>query len=153
MAASTLLHNTIRNTLRSITKDCTLPQNKAVKELFLSLMREGTTIINHLADTETEKGVRIGKQAERLRRHLENVDLAGVIEEKISRTLPKTEEATTIAYDLSDIAKPHAKKMEGLSRIFDGSTRTGSNGYTFHGVSISNQPVIMRIHDPDTKNT
>src|SRR3989304_2654512 len=116
MAASSPLNNTIRNILRGITKDCTLPQKKVVKELFLSLMREGTTIVNHLADTE--KKVRVGKQAERYRRHLENVDLPFVIEDKIGRTLPQMENDTVIAYDLSDIAKPHARTMEGMAPIF-----------------------------------
>ncbi|MBI5413886.1 transposase [Candidatus Peregrinibacteria bacterium] len=149
MAASSLIDNTIRNTLRNITKECTLPQKKGVKELLLSLMREGTTVVNHLADTE--KKVRVGKQAERYRRHLETIDLSVAIEERIGRTLPRVKENTVIAYDLSDIAKPHAKKMEGMARIFDGSERSGSKGYIFHGVSIFNQPVIMQLHDSNAK--
>lgn len=149
MAASSLLTNTIRNTLRGITKDCSLPQKKAVKELLLSVMREGTTIVNHLADTG--KSVRVSKQAERYRRHLENINLPSIIEDKIARTLPQIENDTVIAYDLSDIAKPHAEKMEGMTPVFDGSERKGSKGYVLSGVSIQNQPVIMRIHDGNAK--
>jgi len=90
-------------------------------------------------------------QSERYRRHLENISMDTAVEECIMRTLPDVEENTIIAYDLSDIAKPRAKKMEGLSGIFDGSERRPSVGYVLHGVSIFNQPVIMELHDADAK--
>jgi hypothetical protein len=61
------------------------------------------------------------------------------------------EEDTIIAYDLGDIAKPHAKVMEGVHPIFDGSERKSSRGYELHGVSIHNQPVVMELHDADSK--
>ena len=41
------------------------------------------------------------------------LNISLLAEECIMRTLPKMEEDTVIAYDLGDIAKPHAKKMEG----------------------------------------
>lgn len=147
MAASTLLQNSIRNTLRSITINCTLPQQKAVKELLVGIMREGTTVINCLADTG--KKVRVGKQSERLRRHLGTVDLRSTVEAKVSKALPEIAADTIVAYDLSDIAKPAAKKMEGLAKVFDGSKRKPVSGYAFHGVSIGNQPLVMRLHDSD----
>jgi hypothetical protein len=37
--------------------------------------------------------------------------------------------------------------MEGLSRVFDGSERRSTKGYTIHGVSIHQQPVVMELHD------
>lgn len=148
MAQSTFLHNTLRNDLRSITTSCTLPQMRAVKDTLLSVLKEGTTIVQHL---NVRPRVRRGKQAERLRRHLENVDLGGVIEQRITKVLSAIREDTVICYDLSDIAKPAAKKMEGLSRVFDGSERKGTKGYTIHGVSIHNQPVVMELHDAERK--
>jgi hypothetical protein len=146
MAQSTLLHNTIRNDLRAITTTCTLPQTRAVKDVLLSVMKEGTTIVQHL---NVRSHIRTGKQAERLRRHLEIVDLSERVEKRIMKILPKIEDDTVICYDLSDIAKPAAKKMEGLSRVFDGSERKSSNGYTIHGVSIFNQPIVMELHDAE----
>ena len=148
MAQSTFLHNTIRNDLRAITASCTLPQTRALKDVLLSMMKEGTTIVQHLGNKTT---MNKGKQAERFRRHLENVDLSDVIEQRIMKVLPKIEEDDVICYDLSDIAKPTAKKMEGLSRVFDGSERRSSNGYTIHGVSTHNQPIVMELHDANTK--
>jgi hypothetical protein len=148
MAQSTFLHNTIRNDLRAITASCTLPQTRALKDVLLSVMKEGTTIVQHLGNKTT---INKGKQAERFRRHLENVDLSDLIEQRITKVLPEIEEDDIICYDLSDIAKPTAKKMEGLSRVFDGSERRSSKGYTIHGVSIHNQPIVMELHDANTK--
>ncbi|MBR9703524.1 hypothetical protein GOV10_05775, partial [Candidatus Woesearchaeota archaeon] len=131
------IHNAVTNTLRSISDQLTTPQAKSVKEILIGILKDKTPILNHL---NTESLIKIVKQSERYRRHLENIDIADVIEERIMRTLPKVEEDTVIAYDLGDIAKPHAKKMERLSGIFDGSERKPSKGYVLHGVSIHNQP-------------
>ena len=148
MAQSTFLHNTMRNDLRAITANCTLPQTRAIKDVLLSVMKEGTTIVQHL---NVRPHIRKGKQAERLRRHLENVDLSKRVEKRITKVLPKIKEDTVICYDLSDIAKPAAKEMEGLSRVFDGSERRSTKGYTIHGVSILNQPIVMELHDAERK--
>lgn len=144
MAQSTILHNLIRNDLRAITSSCTLPQTRAIKDVLLSVMKQGTAIVQHLG---TKTTMRMGKQAERFRRHLENVDLSEAVEKRITKVLSTINEDTVICYDLSDIAKPTAKKMEGLSRVFDGSERKSTKGYVIHGVSIHNQPVVMELHD------
>jgi len=142
------VHDAVRNTLRSIGRSLTTPQIRAVKELLVGLLRNSTSILNHL-NRETE--IRIGKQSERYRRHLETINIAALVEKYIFRTLPEVEEDTIIAYDLGDIAKPYAKKMEGVHPIFDGSERKSSRGYELHGVSIHNQPVVMELHDADSK--
>jgi len=148
MAVSSPLHDLIHKSLRAVIGKCSRPQQKAVKEILLSIFREGTTVINHL--TDTNRKVKVGKQAERLRHHLENIDISSVVEKRVWRTLPVISDDTVIAYDLGDIAKPCAKKMEGLHDIFDGSERKWSTGYMTHGVSIHDQPVIFRIHDHNT---
>lgn len=148
MATPKHMHDAIRNTLRFVTGGCTLPQTRAVKEILTGLLRHNTPILNHL---NAGASTRVGKQSERHRRHLETIDVTGKIEERIFRTLPAMEDDTVIAYDLGDIAKPHARKMEGMSGIFDGSERKPSRGYAIHGVSILNQPVVMEVHDANAK--
>lgn len=142
------IHDAIRNALRSIGNHLTTPRVRAVKEILVGLLKDNTPILNHL---NREGTVKIVKQSERYRRHLENIDITTMVEERIMRTLPDIEKDTVISYDLGDIAKPHAKKMEGLSGIFDGSERKPSVGYVLHGVSIHNQPVVMELHDADAK--
>lgn len=142
------VHNAVAHALRSIGSHLTTPQTNTMKEMLVGLLKDNTPILNHL---NRESSVKIAKQSERYRRHLENIDIAATVEERILRTLPEIEEDTVIAYDLGDIAKPHAKKMEGLSGIFDGSERKPSIGYVLHGVCIHNQPVVMELHDADSK--
>jgi|GEM_PF-828849 hypothetical protein len=142
------IHNAVAHALRSIGAGLITPQVRAAKEILVGLLRDNTPILNHL---NTSGSVRVSKQAERYRRHLENIDITEVVEERILRTLPKVEEDTVISYDLGDIAKPHSKKMEGMSGIFDGSKRRPGVGYVLHGVCIHNQPVIMELHDADAK--
>ena len=142
------IHDAIRNAVRSISSTLTVPQVKAVQAILIGLLKDSTTILNHL---NRATDIRIGKQSERYRRHLENIDITHAVEERIFRTLPPVREDTVIAYDLGDIAKPYAKVMEGVHDIFDGSERRGSRGYELHGVSIHNQPVVTEIHDAQRK--
>ena len=142
------IHDAVRNAVRSLSFALTKPQTKAVQELLVGLLKDSTTVLNHL---NRATSVRIGKQSERYRRHLENIDITHAVEERIFRTLPPLKKNTVIAYDLGDIAKPHAKKMEGVHDIFDGSERRISRGYELHGVSIRNQPVVTEIHDAERK--
>jgi len=142
------IHNAVANSLRSVGSSLTTPQIRAVKEIIVGLLKDSTPILNHI---NTESPVKVVKQSERYRRHLENIDITKAIEERIMRTLPEVEEDTIISYDLGDIAKPHAKKMKGLGGIFDGSKRKPGRGYMLHGVSIFNQPVVMELHDSDAK--
>jgi hypothetical protein len=138
------IHNVVSHALRAIAVGLTLPQTRAVREILTGLLRSGTPILNHL---HPSRRTTVGKQSERYRRNLGNIDITKQIEERIFRTLPPVEEDTTVAYDLGDIARPHARKMEGLSGIFDGSERRPSRGYHLHGVSILNQPIVMEVHD------
>ncbi len=142
------IHDAVRNAVRSLAHTLTSPQTKAVQELLIGLLKDSTAVLNHL---NRSTHVRIGKQSERYRRHLENIDITHAVEERIFRTLPPLKKNTVIAYDLGDIAKPHAKKMEGVHGIFDGSERKASRGFELHGVSIWNQPVVTEIHDAGRK--
>lgn len=148
MTFSKKVVNSISNSIRAIGSHLSKPQQKAIREVLIGLLIYGTPILNHL---NINTKLRIVKQSERYRRNLENVVIEEQVQKRIFRMLPEIGDDTVIAYDLSDIAKPHAKVMEGLSNIFDGSERKVSIGYSTHGVSIHNLPVIFRLHDADRK--
>ncbi|MDZ4216730.1 MAG: transposase, partial [Candidatus Gracilibacteria bacterium] len=63
-----------------------------------------------------------------------------------------------IVHDGSDLAKPWARKMEGLSKVRDGSSGEITRGYSFHGsVGIGKElwdihPIDIRMVDPTGKN-
>lgn len=142
---SKYITDTVKNNLKSIIKACSSPQKKAIEEVVRGLLKEGTPILRHLAQ-DMEKTAK--KQAEKYSFHLSNVKLTRSIE-KLALRYAKTEikTHTIIAYDLSDISKESAKKMEKIKRVFDGSKRKVCNGYTFHGVGINHMLIKAEIHD------
>ncbi len=143
------IQDSIRNNLRSIITPLTLPQKKAISEIVRGLFTGGKPILNCLAQDETKS---IKKQAEKYAYHLSNVSLKKKVDDfafrKAKNTIRKT---TIIAYDLTDISKECSKKMERISRVFDGSKREVTNGYTLHGVGINNILTKLEIHDGNMK--
>jgi hypothetical protein len=140
--------DSVKNNLKTITKALTRPQRKAIAEVARGLLTEGTPILRHLIQNEE---LTVKKQAEKYSHHLRNVDLTERIE-KLALKYAKREvnKYTIIAYDLSDINKDDAKEMERIRRVFDGSKRKTSNGYTFHGVGINHLLIKAEIHDGDS---
>lgn len=139
--------DTVKNNLKSITKSCSRPQQKAIAEVTRGLLTEGTPILRHLIQNEE---VTAKKQAEKYSHHLRNVDLT-VIVEKLALRHAKQEmrKYTIVSYDMSDINKDDAFEMEKIRRVFDGSKRKTCNGYCFHGVGINQILVKTDIHDGD----
>lgn len=141
--------DTVRNNLKSILSPLTRPQQKAVSEVCRGLLGSAGPILRHLAQNP---GISAKKQGEKYARHLANTDLTPAVERVVLRhAVREVKRYSIIAYDLSDIAKEHAEKMEKLHRVFDGSKRKTSNGYTLHGIGINQILVRARIHDGDTE--
>lgn len=141
--------DTLKNNLKSIIKDCTRPEQKAVMEVTRGLITEGTPILRHLIQNDE---ITAKKQAEKYSYHLGKTDLTEVIENLALRhAKSEMKQYAIIAYDLSDIAKDSAVKMEKIRRVFDGSKRKVCNGYTFHGVGINHILIKAEIHDGDRK--
>ncbi len=139
--------DTLRNNLKSVIRELSVPQQKAVSEVTRGLMGSSGPILRHLSQNAD---ISAKKQAEKYSHHLGNIDLLAGVEAVILRhTLADIKRYSIIAYDLSDIAKESAQKMERLSRVFDGSKRRTTTGYTFHGVGINQMLVKAQIHDGD----
>lgn len=142
------IQDSIRNNSRSILKDLTKPQRKAISEVIRGLFTKATPILRHLAQdlTKTAK-----KQGEKYAYHLGGVDLTKKVDDFAMRRIKQEKNKTTIiAYDLTDISKPFAKKMEGLTKVWDGSQRKVSPGYSLHGVGINNLLVKLQVHPANT---
>lgn len=143
----------IRNNSRYLLSDCTLPQKKAISEIIRGLFTAGTPVLRHLVQSERKTAK---KQAEKYSNHLGGVDLREKVEEfalKKARAEVKTN--TIIAYDLTDINKECSKKMEKLSRVFDGSRRESADGFLLHGVGVNGLLLKLEPHDHErlTLNT
>ena len=139
------IHDEIRNNLRSLQKGLSVPQQKALAEVVHGLFTVGTPILRHLAQDD-EKSAK--KQGEKYSHHLRNIDLETKIERfALKQALSDLKKDSIIAYDLTDIAKDTARKMEKLAPVFDGSKCCGTTGYCLHGVGISADLVRLKIHD------
>jgi len=146
---SKYIQDAIRNNLRCIIRDLTVPQKKAVSEVARGLFTAGKPILSHLAQDENKTAK---KQSEKYSYHLGRINLSEkVYDFALRKAKQMTRKTTIIAYDLTDIAKECAKKMDKLTTVWDGSKRKPSTGYTLHGVGINNILVKLEVHDAQKK--
>lgn len=142
------IHDTIQNASRSIFKELTVPQKKALTEIIRGLFVAGEPILRRLAQDPAKSSKR---QADKYSMHLGNIDLPDAVDAMaLRRAKAEVKGNTIIAYDMTDIAKESAKRMEKLSWIHDGSTDTVRQGYSLHGVGVNGLLLKLRIHDGDT---
>lgn len=145
------IQDSIKNNSRCVLKGLTKPQRKALSEMVRGLFTAGEPILRHIAQDERKSAK---KQAEKYSYHLGNVEIQGKIEElAFKQAQKKIRKRTIIAYDLTDIAKESAKKIEKISRVWDGSKRKPANGFSLHGVGINGILTKFQVHDSDQYTT
>lgn len=141
------IHDTIQNASRSIFRGFTMPQKKALTEVIRGLFVAGEPILRRLAQNPNKSSKR---QADKYSIHLGNVDLTDAVDAMaLKRAKAEVRKNTIIAYDMTDIAKEAAKRMEKLSWIHDGSTNTTQPGYSLHGVGVNGILLRLRVHEGD----
>lgn len=141
------IHDTIQNSSRSIFKGFTGPQKKAVTEIIRGLFVAGEPILRKLAQNPKKSSKR---QGDKYSFHLGNINLPDAVDEMaLKRAKSEVKKNTIIAYDLTDISKETAERMEKLSWVYDGSTNTIQRGYTLHGVGVNGLLLKLRVHEGD----
>jgi len=139
------IQDAIKNNSRSILKDLSRPQQKSLSEVVRGLFTAGEPILRHIAQDKTKSAK---KQAEKYSHHLGKVNIQDKIEKlALKQAQKQIRKRTVIAYDLTDIAKESAKKIEKLSKIWDGSERHKSTGFSLHGVGINGILTKFQMHD------
>lgn len=139
------IQDSIRNNSRSIIADLTRPQQKSVSEIIRGLYTAGKPILKNIAQ---DKSKTAKKQAEKYSRHLGNITLKDKVDKlALKIASKKAKNDTIIAYDLTDISKESAQKIENISPVFDGSRRNVTNGFLLHGVGINNILVKFEVHN------
>ena len=137
--------DSIKNNTKTIFLELSVPQKKAITLMIKRIFQTGSGILRHLGDGNTQLPKTI---AQKFSRHLGNVELLRPVEafadRQILKYLPK---GGVIAYDLTDIAKPTAEKIENLTYSFDGSRRETGTGFFVHGVGIGKFLWRLRMHD------
>ena len=139
------IQDSLRNHARSIISSLTRPQQKAVTEMIRGLFTAGKPILRHMCQDEKKTAK---KQSEKYSYHLGKINIVENVNElAIRKVKPNMRKNTIIAYDLTDIAKESAKKMEKIRKVFDGSKRKVTNGYELHGVGINGYLMRLETHD------
>ena len=137
----------IRNNSRFLLSGLSLSQRKAVSEIIRGFFVVAEPVLRKLAQNPDKTAK---KQGEKYGNHLKNIDLSRKVEEfSVRKVKPDIRKNTIIAYDLSDIAKECAKKIEKISQIFDGSKRKVANGFLLHGVGVNGILLRLQIHNGD----
>ena len=117
--------------LQPISADLSKPQKKFLRDGLVGLLRAGRPVVCRMARKLPDRGRKFLSRLDRLEGHLNR---AGDLDQKVKAALPGlwlplVRDETPIILDLSDIAKPLARKMDYLATVRDGSTGQLVNGY------------------------
>lgn len=136
--------------LHSIDADLTRPQKKFLRDGLLGLLRAGRPVVCRMARKLPDQRTKFLSRLDRLEG---NLNRPGDLDEQLNAAMPELwlpliGDDTPIILDLSDLAKPMAKKMDYLATIRDGSTGQLVNGYwlveMYASVSRKNPvPILM----------
>ncbi len=118
-----------------------------LKDMVRGILTSQSCILRQIAQSLEEK-IDLEKVCKRLRHHLDKPDLnERITEQQIRKSCYRTSRDTLYIVDPSDIFKPSAQKMEGLSRVRDGSTGEQVNGYeTLNIISVEkkNEEMLLK---------
>jgi len=136
--------------LQIIGENLTKPQKKFLRDGLLGLRRAGRPVVCRMARRLPDQGTEFLSRLRRLEGHLNGQDdLDGKVKAALPGLwLPLVRDDTAIILDLSDVAKPLAKKMDYLATVRDGRTGQLVNGYwvveMYASVSRKNPiPILM----------
>ena len=118
------LSASLRGFLHQINGDLSRPDQKFLQDALIGLLRAGRPIVCQMARQLPNQRTEYSTRVKRLDGHLVNPsDFDQRIKEALPELwLPLIQEDTPIILDLSDLAKPLAKKMDYLATVRDGST-------------------------------
>lgn len=130
--ASRKLTTTIRCQLYAFAKEFASPFTDSRRRSFIQDMVAGLVGAGHVHLTAVARALSDGAgnlhaAQKRLSGHLasEHWDMSSVADSLLARSAERATDDSLIAADLTDLAKPHAKKLEGLARVHDGSDPHG----------------------------
>jgi len=126
-SVSSNLHSFLKN----IGKNSSLPDKKFLRDGVIGLLRSGKPIVCQMARHLPNQRIKFLSRLDRLEANLvKNNDFDNKVKAVLPEAwLPFVQDDTPIILDLSEIAKPFAKKMDYLATVRDGSSGELVNGY------------------------
>jgi hypothetical protein len=125
------LSSNLNDFLKKIDKNLSLPNKKFLKDGIVGLLRSGQPVVCQMARHLPNQQTKFLSRLDRLEGHLvRNSNFDDQLKNVLPQVwLPYFEDDTPIILDLSDLAKPLARKMDYLATVRDGSTGELVNGY------------------------
>jgi hypothetical protein len=125
------ISSNLHNFLKKIGKNLSVPDKKFLRDSTIGLIRCGKPIVCQMARQLPNQRTKFLSRLDRLEAHLvKDSDFDNKIKAELpANWLAFIQDDTPIILDLSDIAKPFAKKMDYLATVRDGSTGELVNGY------------------------
>ncbi len=125
------ISSNLHNYLKKIGNNLSVPDKKFLRDSLVGLIRCGEPIVCQMARHLPNQRTKFLSRLDRLESHLvTDSDFDNKIKGALPNIwLPFFQDDTPIILDLSDIAKPLAKKMDYLATVRDGSTGELVNGY------------------------
>lgn len=105
------------------------PAARMVREVLVGIQARGSVRLSEVARALDEP-VAMKKVIERLGRHLKRQEVREAVRQNLLELgARRVREETLLVVDLTDVSKPHARRMEHLARVRDGSTGELTPGY------------------------
>jgi hypothetical protein len=125
------ISSNLRNFLKIIGNNLSVPDKKFLRDSTIGLIRCGKPIVCQMARHLPNQRTMFLSRLDRLETHLVKDSR---FDDEVKSALPEVwlpffHDDTPLILDLSDIAKPLAKKMDYLATVRDGSTSELVNGY------------------------
>ena len=117
--------------LKKIANNLSVPDKKFLRDSLIGLIRSGKPVVCQMARHLPNQQIKFLSRLDRLESHLvKDNDFDNKLKAELPALwLPFIQDGTPIILDLSDIAKPFARKMDYLATVRDGSTGELVNGY------------------------
>ena len=125
------ISSNLNDFLKKITNNLSLPDKNFLRDNFIGLIRCGKPVVCQMARHLPNQRTKFLSRLDRLEAHLvKNSNFDNKIKAELPNTwLPSIKDDMPLILDLSDIAKPLAKKMDYLATVRDGSSGQLVNGY------------------------
>lgn len=148
---------TQRGFLREFLDDLDAPRARLVRDVFNGMRCSGSLLLTEIS-RRLQEPIALLYSVKRLSRGLggPRFDVAcdTIAAKLLGRACARIGRNGVVAVDISDLAKPYARRMEGLCRVWDGSSKATSMGYwlyeAYH-VDAQSQPHILQWRPYSTR--
>ena len=111
------------------------PVHKFIYQMNFGILKSGNVQLNAIGRS-LQESIPLKKTTERLSIHLDKPDLwHDISEATLKAQAPVLRKCRFMIYDLSDICKDYAEKMEGLETIYDDSAKELGQGYWLSNIT------------------